>query len=143
MAGFSAYLTFPGCTPEAFTLYQQIFGGELMLWSHGQVSPPVLEDLPADIPPGSVAHAELSGGYVALHGGDERADPPRPLDDAPFHLVLTLDTPDEADTLMDRLLEEGGTAERTLRATPEGHLHGAVRDRFGVLWAVEVPPGTA
>ena len=67
MPSLATYIAFPGNAKEAFELYRDIFGGELMLLTYADAP---MEGMPFTPDPASVAHASLSlpGGVIA--GGD-------------------------------------------------------------------------
>ena len=67
---FRPYLAFAGNCREAFTRYQQIFGGELvqltMADAPADAGPP-----PAGVKPDAIMHAALTAGDQLLMGADD------------------------------------------------------------------------
>lgn len=137
MAFTSAYyLSFPGTAAEAFPFYRDVFGGELDLMTYGD-NP--MEGLPFDPDPAAVAHAQLTAPGLTLTGGDAMgADLPALTSDV-YSILLTFDTVDEAQALLDRLVADGGDRAMPFAQAPWGDHYGQVHDRFGLRWDVTVP----
>ncbi|MET0420504.1 MAG: VOC family protein [Acidimicrobiia bacterium] len=130
MATFHPYLFFGGTCREAFTRYQEIFGGELFVMT--------MSDVPDEEPPAGmedvVIHAAITGGDLLLMGSDE-------MTGAEFGPVQGMqvavqcgDVP-EANRVF-TALSEGGTVEQELVATFFSPAFGMVKDRFGTPWMI-------
>jgi PhnB protein len=132
---FRPYLAFAGNCREAFTRYQQIFGGELVLLT--------MADAPADAgppPPGAQAdaimHAALTAGDELLMGAD---DPSGNFDGTVGGMCVNCSLPDtaEAKRVFDAL-SEGGEVQQPLGETFFSPAFGMCTDRFGTPWMVMV-----
>jgi PhnB protein len=127
------YLAFAGNCREAFTRYQEIFGGELVLLT--------MADAPADAgppPPGAKAdaimHAALTAGEELLMGAD---DPSGNFDGRVQGMCVNCSVPDaaEAKRVFDALAE-GGQVQVPLGDTFFSPAFGMCMDRFGTPWMV-------
>jgi PhnB protein len=132
---FRPYLAFAGNCREAFTRYQQIFGGELVLLT--------MADVPADAgrpPPGAQAdaimHAALTAGDELLMGAD---DPSGNFDGTVDGICVNCSLPDaaEAKRVFDALAD-GGEVQQPLAETFFSPAFGMCTDRFGTPWMVMV-----
>lgn len=132
---FRPYLTFTGNCREAFTQYQQIFGGELVLLAMG--------DAPADAgppPPGAnadaIMHAALMTGDDLLMGADDMSGSfEGTVDGICVNCALT--DVAEAKRVFDAL-SEGGAVQAPLEETFFAPAFGVCTDRFGTPWMVMV-----
>jgi PhnB protein len=131
---FRPYLTFAGNCREAFTQYQEIFGGPLdlltMADAPGDAGPP-----PAGVNPDAVMHAVLATDGGALLMG---ADDPTGGFTGPVHGMCVnceLPTKEEAHRVFDELAE-GGTVQLPMGETFFSHAFGMCVDRFGTPWMV-------
>ena len=131
---FRPYLFFGGNCREAFTRYQEIFGGELVLMS--------MKDVPGEeVPPPELAdviiHAAVSVGDDLLMGSDEPGnDSFGPVQG----MMVSYDAVDVADAnrVFDALAE-GGTVNQELIPTFFSQAFGMCTDRFGTPWMVVAP----
>jgi PhnB protein len=131
---FRPYLFFGGNCREAFTRYEEIFGGELVLLS--------MKDVPgADAPPPEMAdvimHAAVTIGDDVLMGSDE----PGNENFGPVQgIMVSYDAADVADAnrVFDAL-SEGGTVNQELIPTFFSQAFGMCTDRFGTPWMVVAP----
>jgi PhnB protein len=132
---FRPYLFFGGTCRDAFTRYQEVFGGELMVMT--------MADVPGDEapPPGKehyVIHAALTfpdGEY--LMGSDD------PMDDdfGPVHgMMVSYDATDAADAeRVHAALAEGGVVTQAVEPTFFSSAFGMCTDRFGTPWMIVAP----
>jgi PhnB protein len=129
------YLAFAGNAREAFTRYQQIFGGELVLMA--------MSDAPADAgpPPGTakpdaIMHGTLVAGDQLIMGAD---DPSGNFDGSVHGMCVNCTLPDakEAKRVFDALAE-GGVVQQPLGETFFAPAFGMCVDRFGTPWMVMV-----
>ena len=136
---FRPYLAFAGDCREAFTRYQQIFGGELVLLT--------MADAPADAgppPPGAnadaIMHAALMAGDALLMGAD---DPTGSFEGNINGICVNCSLPDasEAKRVFDEL-SEGGQIQQPIGETFFSPAFGMCTDRFGVPWMVMVDAPT-
>jgi PhnB protein len=125
-----AYLFFPGITEEAMNFYQGIFGGDLTITRRGDVDPSATgseKDL--------VINAALESGAFTLRASD-RADT---TVDAQTRVELTVNGSEEDDLrrIFDAL-SDGGTIKAQLEKMFWGDIFGALIDRFGIGWQVNI-----
>ncbi|MGO9501572.1 MAG: VOC family protein [Streptosporangiaceae bacterium] len=125
-----AYLFFPGNTAEAMTFYQGILGGELAITRRGDVDPTA--------PQGEknlVINAALDSGLFTLRASD-RADA---TIDVQTRIELTLSgtDKDELRRIFDAL-SDGGTVKAALEKMFWGDIFGALIDKFGIGWQVNI-----
>jgi PhnB protein len=125
-----AYLFFPGNTEEAMNFYQGIFGGDLTVTRRGDVDPSATES-----EKGLVINAALDGGAFTLRASD-RADA---TNDVQTRIELTINGSDE-DVLRKIFdaLSDGGTVKAHLEKMFWGDIFGALVDRFGIGWQVNI-----
>lgn len=136
MATLSTYIAFPGNAAEAFTHYQEVFGGELNLMRYGDFPP--MEDMPFQPDPSSVAHAQLDLDGGSITGGDEMPGEGLVVKDTVYSLLYTLDDLQRARELIERLVAAGGSVNMPFELAPWGSHYGQVFDRFGVMWSFDV-----
>jgi PhnB protein len=132
---FRPYLAFAGNCREAFTKYQEIFGGELVLLTSS--------DVPADAgppPPGTkpdaIMHAALVRGDGLLMGADAF---PGAFNGTVSGMCVNLALADtgEAKRVFDALSEKG-QVQQPLGETFFSPAFGMCIDRFGTPWMVMV-----
>ena len=125
-----AYLFFPGNTEEAMTFYQGILGGDLSITRRGDVDPTASES-----DRHLVINAALDCGTFTLRASD-RADA---TNDVQTRVELTIVGADEGDlrTVFDAL-SDGGTVKAPLEKMFWGDIFGALVDRFGIGWQVNI-----
>jgi len=127
------YLFFRGNCREAFTRYQEVFGGELVLLTAA--------DMPAEErPPGDtgdlIMHAALMLDGALLMASDD----PTPEDVRPVKGVqvnVTFADAGEAKRVFDGLAD-GGEVRMPLTQTSWSPAFGMCLDRFGTPWMVSV-----
>jgi PhnB protein len=128
---FHPYVNFGGNCRDAFTAYQKIFGGELVLMSW--------DDLPGDEPApvdqtDLIMHAALTLGPENLFmGSDAPMDNDAGMRGAYVNYSVT--DADEAKRVYDALAE-GGEAQMPLSETFFSPAFGMCVDRFGVQWMI-------
>ena len=127
---YRPYLFFGGNCREAFTRYQEIFGGELTLLT--------MSDVPGEEPPADKAdliiHAALTVGDDFLMASDD------PMDErfGPVQgMMVSYDAADAADAgqVFDAL-SDGGKVTQALEPTFFSPAFGMCVDRFGTPWMV-------
>jgi PhnB protein len=125
-----AYLFFPGNTEEAMNFYRAILGGELAITRRGDVDPTA-----SDSEKDSVINAALDCGVFTLRASD-RADA---TSEAQKRIELSIVGSDEGD--LRRIfasLSEGGTVKAPLEKMFWGDIFGALIDKFGIGWQVDI-----
>ena len=130
---FHPYLFFGGTCRDAFTRYEQIFGGELFLLRMGDApsDEPVPEDK-ADL----VIHAAITIGDALLMGSDDPTSDPGPIQG--IMVSYSAADPDDARRVFDALAE-GGEVTQDLIETFFSPAFGMCTDRFGTPWMVSAP----
>ena len=125
-----AYLFFPGDTDEAMNYYQSILGGDLSITRRGDVDPTAPQDEKH-----LVINAALDTGTFALRASD-RTDA---TSEAQTRIELTIIGSDEVDLrgIFDGL-SEGGTVKAPLEKMFWGDVFGALIDKFGIGWQVNI-----
>lgn len=132
---FRPYLAFAGNCRQAFTRYQEIFGGELVLLT--------TSDVPADAgppPPGAkpdaIMHAALTASDRLLMGAD---DPSGNFDGQVDGMCVncSLDDVAEAKRVFDALAD-GGQVQMPLGETFFSPAFGMCTDCYGTPWMVMV-----
>lgn len=130
---FRPYLFFGGNCREAFTCYQEVFGGELTLLP--------MKDVPGEEPLAEKAdmiiHAAVTIGEDLLMGSDDpMADSFGPV----RGMMVTYDAPDVAEaTRVFDALSDGGKVTQALEPTFFSDAFGMFVDRFGTPWMVVGP----
>jgi PhnB protein len=123
---------FPGQCAEAISFYRSVLGAEVL----SQLT--ATEAQPAYLPPGSpgkIIRAALRIGDSVVylseghHGGE--------IAFQGVSLALHADTQHEAERIL-QALADGGTVRIPLRQTAWADCFGAVTDRYGMYWTVEV-----
>lgn len=132
----ATYIAFPGNTAEAFTHYHEVLGGELDLVRYGDMN---LEGMPFEPDPEAVAHVELRAPGGSIAGGDAMPGEDYPICGSAYSLLYTLDVVEEAEALIQRFVEAGGELAMPFEVAPWGDHYGQVFDKFGVMWAINVP----
>jgi len=125
-----AYLFFPGDTEEAMNYYQTILGGDLSITRRGDVDPTAPQDEKH-----LVINAALDTGTFTLRASD-RADA---TSKAQTRIELTIIGTDEVD--LRRIFDglgEGGTVKAPLEKMFWGDVFGALIDKFGIGWQVNI-----
>lgn len=131
---FYPYLFFGGNCRDAFTRYQEVFGGELFLISMadmpgGEQMPGVSGDL--------IAHAALTiGDQLLMASDDPMSNPFGPVQG----MQVNYGARDAADArrVFDALAD-GGTVGQDLIETSWSPAFGMCTDRFGTPWMVSAP----
>jgi PhnB protein len=134
---FHTYLFFTGTCRQAFTRYQEIFGGELEIMSSAD-APPGEEMPPSD---GEfVMHAALTGGDQLLMGSDD----PTSTQSTPVQGMMVnyaAADPEDAKRVFDALAE-GGTVTMPLSETFFSPAFGMCIDAFDKPWMVSTNPAS-
>jgi PhnB protein len=131
------YLSFGGNCRKAFTRYQQILGGDLVVLS--------MSDMPTDDPVPAeqadlVMHAALTfGDGNLLMASDDPTGGFRGV--TGMHVNYTLDDAGEAGRVFNALAE-GGEVTMPIAQTFWSPMFGMCVDRFGTPWMVNVEPPT-
>lgn len=126
------YLNFNGQTRAAMEFYKTIFGGELTISTMGEgagVTDPSTKD--------NIMHADLrvSNGMVIMAADD--------VGDAKSKTATNCSLSLSGDNVQElsgyyEALKEGGAVVEPLAQSPWGDTFGMVKDKFGVLWLVNI-----
>ena len=130
---FRPYLFFGGTCRDAFTRYQEIFGGELTLMAMKDAPG---EEVPAD-KADLIIHAAVAIGDDLLMGSD---DPMSETFGPVQGMMVTYDASDvdDAKRVMEAL-SDGGNVTQSLIPTFFSEAFGMCTDRFGTPWMVVGP----
>ena len=130
---FRPYLAFAGNAREAFTRYQQIFGGELVLLDMASI-PPEAGPPPDGMATDAIMHAALTSPDALLMGADG------PVDGTASNNICvnaSLASPAEVTRVFDALAD-GGSVQQPVTETFFSPAFGMCTDRFGIPWMVMV-----
>ena len=125
-----AYLFFPGNTEDAVSFYQSILGGELAITRRGDVDPTASESEKH-----LVINASLDTGSFTLRASD-RTDT---SNEVQTRVELSIIGPDE--DVLRRIFDElsaGGAVKAPLEKMFWGDTFGALIDKFGIGWQVNI-----
>ena len=131
---FRPYLFFGGNCAEAFTRYQEVFGGELTLLRMKDVPG---GETPPDADPDTIIHAALNiGDEVLMASDDPTTDSFGPVQG----IMVSYDAADVDDAKrVFEALAEGGTVTQALEPTFFSAGFGMCVDRFGTPWMIVAP----
>ena len=131
------YLFLSGTCRQAFTRYQEVFGGELALLPMSDM--PSEQAVPAE-QAGLIMHAALTFDGQLLMGSDDATGDGGPMRGISVNYAAA-DTTDA--TRVFEALSDGGAVTMPLAETFWAPLFGMCVDRFGVPWMVNAePPGS-
>lgn len=134
------YVNFPGNAAEILDYWMGLFGGQLDLKRYDDM--PNLDEFPFTPPPGAVAHARLTGGDLDVCGGDDLSTDADPsIASTLYSFSLTLDSPERAQQIRERVLADGGADNVAFEQAPWGDWYGQVADRYGAVFHLSVPVG--
>jgi PhnB protein len=127
------YLNFDGQSADAMRFYQSIFGGDLSMQTFGETN--------MDNSPGiadRILHAQLTSDSLSIMSSDSHPEHGPPIT-VGNNVNLSLIGSDEA-RLTDAFnkLAEGGTVEMPLERQFWGDIYGALTDKFGIPWMVNI-----
>lgn len=127
---FIAYLNFDGRCAEAFDLYREVFGGEIVArFTYGES--PMREQIPAE-GHDRIMHCHLVADGAELMGAD---GPPPHEATGTTTVNIMVDTIEGAERIY-ATLSAGGTVHMPLQETFWAHRWGAFSDRYGKPWMV-------
>lgn len=130
-SNLSPYLSFRGQAKEAMTFYRDVLGGTLDLTTFGEFG------APPGVDPELVMHSQLKTPQGWLLMG---SDVPPGTDFTPGASITVALTGDDADVLRPAFaaLAQGGTVETPLEPQMWGDEYGALVDRYGIRWMVNL-----
>ncbi|HSX28434.1 MAG TPA: VOC family protein [Candidatus Saccharimonadales bacterium] len=126
------FLLFDGNCAEAMTFYHECIGGELTLTKLGDT--PMKTALPPEKHE-RIINAHLKSGEIEISATDWMASPDfDPIAGNTFAIFVTGDTPEELQTIFDKLKDgDNNTRLQELHEMPFG-LYGQFYDRYGIQW---------
>ena len=127
---FHPYLFFSGTCRQAFTRYEEIFGGDLTLITSAEM--PAEEQMPG-ANPDLIMHAALVTGDQLLMGSDDPTGDGGPV--TGMQVNYDTDEPADAQRVFDALAE-GGEVSLPMAPTSWSQAFGMCVDRFGTPWMV-------
>jgi PhnB protein len=127
---FAPYLNFAGNCREAFTRYNEIFGGRLIVMTFGET--PMAAQMPAEWSD-KVAHARIEAGDCAVMGSD--CPPDRFAQPRGISVHVAPPSVAEGERIF-AALAEGGSVTMPAQKTFWSAYFGMVVDRFGISWMV-------
>ena len=133
---FRPYLNFGGNCREAFTRYQEIFGGELVLLPFSQVP---LEFAPPPEQADLIMHAALMSQGNLLMASDDPSESFGPVQG--MYVNCTVADGAEAERVF-QALADGGQVTMPLAETFWSPKFGMCVDRFGIPWMVNAEAPT-
>ncbi|WP_285727117.1 VOC family protein [Psychromicrobium xiongbiense] len=131
MAHPLVYLHFPGTARAALEFYQNVFGGELQLYTFSDFS---RDDGPGE----AIAHGVLSG-TVELAGADVAGDEQPVKTEGLMLSLLGTAEPEVLHRWFEQLAADGEAVD-PLQIRPWGGTDGQVVDRFGLRWLIGYEP---
>ncbi len=132
---FHPYLNFGGNCREAFTRYQEIFGGELVLLTMKDT--PSAESAPTHLAE-LIMHAALTfDGNLLMASDDPTTDSFGPVQGMMVHYSVA--DAGEAKRVFEALAE-GGTVTQPIGETFWSPMFGMCVDRFGTPWMIGAEP---
>jgi PhnB protein len=135
---FYPYLYFGGDCREAFTRYQEIFGGEVTLITAADMPP---EDQMPGTEPDLIMHAVLSvDGNLLMASDDPGSEGAHTVQG--MQVSVSVSEVTEAKRLF-TALAEGGTVSLEIAPTSWSPMFGMCTDRFGTPWMISAEPSTA
>jgi len=125
-----AYLFFPGNAEQAIGFYQEVFNGQTTITRRGEVDPAASEG-----EKNQVINALLTGGDVTLRASD-RQDTTLGEQSRVELSIIGTDEP-RLRAIFDGLAD-GGTVRTPLARQFWGDTFGAVTDKYGIGWQVNI-----
>jgi len=128
---FTPYLNFDGQCKEAFTFYQQVFGGTLLaMQTHGDS--PIAGEVPSEWHE-RVLHACLLVGDSMVMASDSPPGSHEPV--RGLYISVHIDDPAEAERVFEALAEKG-TVTMPMEKTFWAERFGMLTDRYGTPWMI-------
>jgi PhnB protein len=124
------YLFFPGNTEQAIAFYQQVFGGQVTITRRGDVDPAATAE-----EKNQVVNALFTGGDITLRASDRQDAGNDPQTRVELSLIGTDE--ERLRALFDGLAA-GGTVRTQLEWQFWGDIFGAVTDKYGIGWQVNI-----
>ena len=127
------HLNFQGQARAALAFYQQVFGGQLMQFTYQDAG---RNANPADLERIIWGQVEAPDGFRIM-AFDVAGDMPWQQGENAFYVSLRGDTQHEIKALWDKLAD-GAAILLELAPSSWSPMYGMLKDRFGVVWVVDV-----
>ena len=127
------HLNFRGQARAALDFYQQVFGGDKVLVTYGDIGQASGPDEASQILWGQVS----SGAGFRIMAFDVLAARPYDAGTNAFFISLRGSSPNEIEARW-KELTDGATIQQRLARAPWSALYGMLTDRFGVTWVVDL-----
>lgn len=134
----NTYLFFDGQCEAAFTLYEKVLGGKIMVMARYSDAPPG-QPVPKE-KANQIMHACLWIGNHRLMASDVPHEDRPPMQG--FSVALTVTDPAEAERIFHRLAE-GGTVTMPMAETFWALRFAMLKDKFGTPWMINCEKPTA
>lgn len=128
-----AYLFFPGTAESAIGFYQNAFGGEVSITRRGDVDPSA-----SDSEKNQVINASLVSSDLTIRASDRPDTSIEPQ--TRVELSIVGQDEDRLRKLFDDL-SQGGTVRTPLSEQFWGDTFGAITDKFGIGWQINIGHG--
>src|SRR5262245_9271144 len=125
-----AYLFFPGNAEQAIAFYQEVFNGQTTITRRGDVDPTA-----GEAEKNQVINALLTGGDITLRASDREDTTMREQTRVELSIIGT-DEP-RLRAIFDGLAN-GGTVRAPLAKQFWGDTFGAITDKYGIGWQVNI-----
>ncbi|MGB4587737.1 MAG: VOC family protein [Clostridiaceae bacterium] len=137
MIKLETYLNFNGNTEEAFEFYKSVFGGEfssLVRFKDMPVEGVTVAEEDAD----KIMHISLPIGNNSLMATDSLESMGMKLIQGNnFYIFIVPESKEEADRIF-TALSAGGEIEMPMADQPWGDYYGSFRDKFGIMWIIDI-----
>lgn len=137
MIKLETYLNFNGNTEEAFEFYKSVFGGEfssLIRFRDMPMGGVAISEEDAD----KIMHISLPIGENSLMASDSLESLGMKLNQGNnVYIFIAPDSKEEADRIFSAL-SAGGVVEMPMAYQPWGDYFGSFRDKFGVMWMINI-----
>ncbi|KAF1008679.1 MAG: hypothetical protein GAK28_01106 [Luteibacter sp.] len=127
------HLNFRGQARDALSFYQKALAGQLTLVSYADAGQGDKASDPSYVLWGQVV---TDAGFQVM-AYDVRLDQPWQPGENAFYISLRCDSEAEALSLWNALAE-GGTAIQPIAPSPWSPQYGMLKDRFGIVWVIDV-----
>jgi PhnB protein len=127
----TTHLNFRGDARAALQFYQQVFGGQVTLVTYGDFHD-------SSAPAGHVIWGQVvaESGFRVMAYDVQSAKPWQPGENA-FYVSVRSGSTDEIQSAWDKL-SDGATITQPIAASAWAPLYGMLKDRFGVVWVLDV-----
>ena len=137
MIKLETYLNFAGNTEEAFEFYRSVLGGEFSSLVRFRDMPMAGVTIP-EADAGKIMHISLTIGKNSLMASDSLESLGMKLNQGNnVYIFIAPESKAEADRIF-AALSAGGVIEMPMADQPWGDYFGSFRDKFGVMWMINI-----